>query len=68
MSTGENRQNTRAARNAWLLSTPALVILTLAATGPLLIMLVYSFLTAREVRQRRMAVLHRRVAGHFVHA
>ncbi|WP_290899056.1 ABC transporter permease [Hoeflea sp.] len=45
MSTSENRQNTRAARNAWLLSTPALVILTLAATGPLMIMFVYSFLT-----------------------
>ncbi len=45
MSTGENRRDKRAARNAWLLSTPALVILALAATGPLMIMLVYSFLT-----------------------
>jgi spermidine/putrescine transport system permease protein len=40
----------RAARRAvtrrnWLLSAPALALLTLAATGPLLIVLVYSFLT-----------------------
>ena len=33
------------ARNGWLLSTPALVILAFAAIGPLIIMLVYSFLT-----------------------
>jgi spermidine/putrescine transport system permease protein len=32
------------ARNAWALSAPALVVLTLAAAGPLLIILVYSFL------------------------
>jgi spermidine/putrescine transport system permease protein len=32
------------ARNGWLLSAPAVVILLLAASGPLLIMLVYSFL------------------------
>ena len=32
-------------RNGWLLSTPALVILAFAAIGPLIIMLVYSFLT-----------------------
>jgi spermidine/putrescine transport system permease protein len=32
-------------RNRWLLSAPALVIILLAATGPLLIVLVYSFLT-----------------------
>jgi len=32
------------ARNAWALSAPALVVLTLAADGPLLIILVYSFL------------------------
>ncbi|MEW9921388.1 ABC transporter permease [Marimonas sp. MJW-29] len=35
----------RAARNRWLLLTPALVILIFAASGPLLITLVYSFLT-----------------------
>jgi spermidine/putrescine transport system permease protein len=32
-------------RNRWLLSLPALLIILLAATGPLLIVLVYSFLT-----------------------
>ena len=33
-------------RGRWLLSAPALVIILVAATGPLLIVLVYSFLTA----------------------
>jgi spermidine/putrescine transport system permease protein len=32
-------------RSAWYLSAPALAVLTLAAVGPLLIVLVYSFLT-----------------------
>ncbi|MCB1444492.1 MAG: ABC transporter permease [Rhizobiaceae bacterium] len=32
-------------RNRWLLSAPALLIILFAATGPLLIVLVYSFLT-----------------------
>ncbi len=32
-------------RNRWLLSTPAVAIIFLAATGPLLIVLAYSFLT-----------------------
>ena len=32
-------------RRNWLLSAPALIVLTLAAAGPLLIMVVYSFLT-----------------------
>jgi spermidine/putrescine transport system permease protein len=32
-------------RNRWLLSTPALLIILFAACGPLLIVLVYSFLT-----------------------
>jgi spermidine/putrescine transport system permease protein len=45
MSAGEDRAARRDARNTWLLSAPALVILTVAAAGPLLIMLVYSFLT-----------------------
>lgn len=31
-------------RNRWLLSTPALLVILVAATGPLLIVLVYSFL------------------------
>lgn len=35
----------RGARNRWLLLAPALVILIFAASGPLLITLVYSFLT-----------------------
>ncbi|PPJ48851.1 ABC transporter permease [Rhizobium sp. KAs_5_22] len=33
-------------RNRWLLSTPALILITLAGVGPLLIVLVYSFLAA----------------------
>jgi spermidine/putrescine transport system permease protein len=32
-------------RSRWLLSAPALIVIFLAATGPLLIVLVYSFLT-----------------------
>lgn len=40
----ERREN----RNRWLLLTPALVILIFAASGPLLITLVYSFLTAGD--------------------
>ncbi|TIM34798.1 MAG: ABC transporter permease [Mesorhizobium sp.] len=35
----------REIRDRWLLSAPALVIIFLAATGPLLIVVVYSFLT-----------------------
>nr|WP_316653572.1 ABC transporter permease [uncultured Gellertiella sp.] len=35
----------RTIRNRWLLSAPALLIILLAATGPLLIVLIYSFLT-----------------------
>jgi spermidine/putrescine transport system permease protein len=35
----------RSIRNGWLLSAPALVLLGCAATGPLLIIVVYSFLT-----------------------
>ena len=44
MSPAEQDQIARSARNGWLLSTPALVLLTLAAVGPLLIVVVYSFL------------------------
>lgn len=35
----------RDVRDRWLLSAPALLVIMLAATGPLLIVLVYSFLT-----------------------
>ncbi|MBK6467412.1 MAG: ABC transporter permease [Rhodobacter sp.] len=45
MSLAEDRVIRASARNGWLLSTPALVLLFVAAAGPLLIMLVYSFLT-----------------------
>lgn len=38
----------RAARVRWLLLTPALVILVFAASGPLLITVVYSFLSAGD--------------------
>ena len=44
MSTNEKTARRAKVRAAWLLSTPALVLLTLAAAGPLLIVLVYSFL------------------------
>ncbi len=37
-------EETKRARTGWLLSAPALVILLLAASGPLLVVLVYSFL------------------------
>ncbi len=45
MSPAEDDAIRASARNGWLLSTPALVILTLAAAGPLLIVVVYSFLS-----------------------
>jgi spermidine/putrescine transport system permease protein len=45
MSPAEENVVRTSARNGWLLSTPALVVLTFAAAGPLLIVLVYSFLT-----------------------
>jgi spermidine/putrescine transport system permease protein len=44
MSPAEQDQISKSARNGWLLSAPALVILALAAVGPLLIVVVYSFL------------------------
>ncbi|MFT4151808.1 MAG: ABC transporter permease [Paracoccaceae bacterium] len=44
-SEAETAQTAASARNGWLLSVPALVVLTIAAVGPLLIVLVYSFLT-----------------------
>ena len=45
MSPAEQRMVRQSARNGWLLSVPALVLLTFAAVGPLLIVLAYSFLT-----------------------
>lgn len=45
MSNAATSPQKRAARNRWLLLTPALVILVFAASGPLLITLAYSFLT-----------------------
>ncbi|MEE4111812.1 MAG: ABC transporter permease [Desulfobacteraceae bacterium] len=44
---GRDMQRDRTRRN-WLLSAPALVVLAAAASGPLLIVLVYSFLSAGE--------------------
>ena len=35
-------------RNSWLLSAPALLVLAFAASGPLLIVLVYSFISSGE--------------------
>ncbi|MGJ8615470.1 MAG: ABC transporter permease [Sulfitobacter sp.] len=45
MSSVATSREKRAIRNRWLLLTPALVILFIAASGPLLITLTYSFLT-----------------------
>ena len=45
MSPAEDRVAREQVRSAWYLSAPALIVLTLAAVGPLLIVLVYSFLT-----------------------
>ena len=44
MSANEDRQRAASTRSAWLLSAPALLLLFFAASGPLLIVLVYSFL------------------------
>ena len=44
MSDAPTPQERRQWRNGWLLSTPALILLIVSASGPLLIMLVYSFL------------------------
>ena len=38
----------KSTRKSWLLSTPALLVLASAASGPLLIVLVYSFLSSGE--------------------
>lgn len=44
-SRAEQRQARQSARNGWLLSAPALLLLLVAAIGPLVIIVVYSFLT-----------------------
>ena len=48
MSAAEDAQTAASARTGWLLSAPALVILLIAAIGPLVIMLVYSFLSSAD--------------------
>jgi spermidine/putrescine transport system permease protein len=45
MSPAEENAIRSSARTGWLLSAPALAILILAASGPLIIVLIYSFLT-----------------------
>lgn len=45
MASLEDQARAATTRSGWLLSAPALVLLTFAAAGPLLIVLVYSFLT-----------------------
>ncbi|WP_323005615.1 ABC transporter permease [Pseudorhodobacter sp.] len=44
-SDAETKAEAARTRSAWLLSTPALIVLVFAASGPLLIVLTYSFLT-----------------------
>jgi spermidine/putrescine transport system permease protein len=48
MSPAEAAAIKTSARNGWLLSLPALIVLALAASGPLLIVVWYSFLTAND--------------------
>lgn len=45
MPSNGDRQRAASARTGWALSAPALLLLGFAASGPLLIVLVYSFLT-----------------------
>lgn len=45
MSTAEDQLRRRSTRNAWALVAPALVVLGIASIGPLLMVLIYSFLT-----------------------
>jgi len=45
MSRAEQAASARSVRAGWWLSAPALLLLTFAAVGPLLIVLIYSFLT-----------------------
>ncbi len=46
MSPAEENAVKTSARNGWLLSSPALVVLAIAAAGPLVIVVIYSFLKA----------------------
>jgi spermidine/putrescine transport system permease protein len=48
MSAAEDSARQTSDRNGWLLSAPALILLLLAASGPLIIVLIYSFLTPGE--------------------
>lgn len=48
MSPAEESLHRQEIRSSWLLSMPALVLLACAAVGPLVIVLVYSFLTPGE--------------------
>lgn len=48
MHNAEHALARKSTRRAWALVTPALVVLAVAAIGPLLVVLVYSFLTAGE--------------------
>ncbi|MFN4202777.1 MAG: ABC transporter permease [Tabrizicola sp.] len=48
MSPAEENAIRTSARNGWLLSMPSLVVLALAASGPLMIVVYYSFLTAND--------------------
>jgi spermidine/putrescine transport system permease protein len=48
LSSAEAQRTRETQRRNWLLSAPALVLLSIAAAGPLLIMLVYSFLAKGE--------------------
>jgi len=48
MSVNEERKAAASARAGWLLSAPALFVLLVAASGPLLIILIYSFLEAGQ--------------------
>jgi spermidine/putrescine transport system permease protein len=48
MPDAEARRTSASTRNGWLLSAPALTLLALAASGPLLIVVVYSFLSPGE--------------------
>ncbi len=45
MSAAEKAAEADTARKGWLLSTPALILLLVGASGPLMIVVVYSFLT-----------------------
>ncbi|ADE85914.1 ABC transporter permease [Rhodobacter capsulatus] len=45
MSAAETAQRARTTRNAWALVTPALIVLAAAAIAPLVLVLIYSFLT-----------------------